>query len=40
MSLTSAPDEVVAAGGATLVWVNLETNRPAQWPDAVYQLLK
>lgn len=35
MSLSTKPDELCAAGGATLVWVNLKTNRPAPWPEPI-----
>jgi acyl-CoA thioester hydrolase len=34
MSLASNPEELCAAGGTTLVWVNFKTKRPAPWPEA------
>jgi acyl-CoA thioester hydrolase len=37
MALTTAPDEEVAIGGATMVWVDLTTNKSAPWPDHILQ---
>lgn len=39
MSLTNDPETLCAAGGATLVWVNLKTNRPAPWPQVFQKQL-
>ena len=33
MSVASNPNELCAAGGTTLVWVNFKTKRPAPWPE-------
>jgi acyl-CoA thioester hydrolase len=37
MALTTTPDEEVAIGGATMVWVDLTTNKSAPWPDHILQ---
>lgn len=37
MALTSTPNEEVAIGGATMVWVDLTTNKSAPWPDHILQ---
>jgi acyl-CoA thioester hydrolase len=37
MALTSTPDVIVAEGGATMVWVDLETNKSAPWPQYLLQ---
>ncbi len=37
MALTTEPDEEVAIGGATMVWVDLTTNKSAPWPDHILQ---
>ena len=37
MALSTAPDEEVAIGGATMVWVDPLTNKSAPWPDHVLQ---
>jgi acyl-CoA thioesterase FadM len=33
MFVASNPNELCAAGGTTLVWVNFKTKRPAPWPE-------
>ena len=35
MALTSTPNEEVAIGGATMVWVDLTTNKSAPWPEHI-----
>jgi len=35
MALTTAPDEEAAIGGATMVWVDLNTNKSAPWPEDI-----
>jgi acyl-CoA thioester hydrolase len=35
MALVATPDEEAAIGGATMVWVDLTTNKSASWPDHV-----
>jgi acyl-CoA thioester hydrolase len=37
MALVATPDEEAAIGGATMVWVDLTTNKSAPWPDHVLQ---
>ncbi|MEY4277728.1 acyl-CoA thioesterase [Polynucleobacter sp. MWH-UH19D] len=37
MALTSTPNEEVAIGGATMVWVDLTTNKSAPWPEHILQ---
>ena len=37
MTLTTMPDEEVAIGGATMVWVDLTTNKSAPWPEHILQ---
>jgi acyl-CoA thioester hydrolase len=37
MALTCAPNEEVAIGGATMVWVDLTTNKSAPWPEHILQ---
>jgi acyl-CoA thioester hydrolase len=37
MALTCAPNEDVAIGGATMVWVDLTTNKSAPWPEHILQ---
>jgi len=33
MALTTSPDTLSAEGGATMVWVDLQTNKSAPWPE-------
>jgi acyl-CoA thioester hydrolase len=33
MVLTTQPDSMVAVGGATMVWVDLQSGKSAPWPD-------
>jgi len=40
MALTTAPDEEAAIGGATMVWVDLTTNKSAPWPEQILQQLR
>jgi acyl-CoA thioester hydrolase len=40
MYLTTAPDKLVAEGGATMVWVDLTTNQSAPWPEHILQILR
>ena len=40
MSLTDAPDILVAAGGATMVCVDLQTNRSMPWPEFILSKMK
>lgn len=40
MSLTTMPDDIVAIGGATMVWVDLITNKSAPWPQHVLDKLR
>ncbi len=40
MSLTTAPDVIAASGGATMVWVDLKTNKSAPWPQHVLDHLR
>jgi len=35
MALAATPDEEVAIGGATMVWVDLTTNKSAPWPEHI-----
>jgi acyl-CoA thioester hydrolase len=35
MALTITPDEEAAIGGATMVWVDLNTNKSAPWPEDI-----
>ncbi|QWD73509.1 acyl-CoA thioesterase [Polynucleobacter sp. TSB-Sco08W16] len=37
MALVATPDEEVAIGGATMVWVDLTTNKSAPWPEHILQ---
>lgn len=37
MALRSSPEEEVAIGGATMVWVDLLTNKSAPWPEHILQ---
>jgi acyl-CoA thioester hydrolase len=40
MSLTTEPDVIAAEGGATMVWVDLATNKSAPWPEHILQKLR
>jgi len=40
MSLTTMPDVIAAEGGATMVWVDLTTNKSAPWPEHILQKLR
>ena len=40
MALSTAPDEEAAIGGATMVWVDLTTNKSAPWPEHVLEKLR
>lgn len=40
MALTTAPEVEVAIGGATMVWVDLTTNKSAPWPEHVLEKLR
>jgi len=40
MSLTTTPDVIAASGGATMVWVDLKTNKSAPWPQHVLDHLR
>ena len=40
MSLTTMPDDIVAIGGATMLWVDLITNKSAPWPQHVLDKLR
>jgi len=37
MALTSSPDLISAEGGATMVWVDLASNKSAPWPEYLLQ---
>lgn len=37
MALSSSPEEEVAIGGATMVWVDLQTNQSVPWPEHILQ---
>jgi len=37
MSLTTSPDVLAAAGGATMVCVDLSTNKSIPWPESILQ---
>ena len=37
MALTTSPEIISAEGGATMVWVDLETNKSAPWPQYLLQ---
>jgi acyl-CoA thioester hydrolase len=39
MSLTTSPEMIAAEGGATMVWVDLTTNKSAPWPEHILQKL-
>ena len=40
MALTTDPEVEAAIGGATMVWVDLTTNKSAPWPEHVLQQLR
>lgn len=40
MSLTTEPEVIAAIGGATMVWVDLKTNKSAPWPQHVLDKLR
>jgi acyl-CoA thioester hydrolase len=40
MALTTSPDFEAALGGATMVWVDLTTNKSAPWPEHILQKLR
>ncbi|MBU3577438.1 acyl-CoA thioesterase [Polynucleobacter sp. UK-Kesae-W10] len=40
MALTTHPETEAAIGGATMVWVDLTTNKSAPWPDDILQKLR
>ncbi|APB98692.1 acyl-CoA thioesterase [Polynucleobacter asymbioticus] len=40
MALTTDPETEAAIGGATMVWVDLTTNKSAPWPDDILQKLR
>lgn len=40
MALSDAPDIICADGGATMVWVDLSTNKSAPWPEHILQNLR
>lgn len=40
MALSAAPDEEAAIGGATMVWVDLTTNKSAPWPEHILEKLR
>jgi len=40
MYLTTAPEMLVAEGGATMVWVDLTTNQSTPWPEHILQILR
>lgn len=40
MSLTTEPEVIAAEGGATMVWVDLITNKSAPWPEHILQKLR
>jgi acyl-CoA thioester hydrolase len=40
MYLTTAPEKLVAEGGATMVRVDLTTNQSAPWPEHILQILR
>jgi acyl-CoA thioester hydrolase len=37
MSLSTSQDVISAEGGATMVWVDLETNKSTPWPQYLLQ---
>ncbi|HAT38645.1 acyl-CoA thioesterase [Polynucleobacter necessarius] len=39
MALTTTPDVEAAIGGATMMWVDLTSNKSAPWPEHVLQQL-
>jgi acyl-CoA thioester hydrolase len=40
MALTTAPEIMSAVGGATMVWVDLQTGKSAPWPDHLIDQLR
>lgn len=40
MALTNAPEELVAAGGATMVWVDMNTGKSSPWPEHVLSKIR
>ncbi|WP_062308777.1 acyl-CoA thioesterase [Polynucleobacter sinensis] len=40
MALTTSPDDLAAVGGATMVWVDLNTGKSAPWPEDVLKKLR
>ena len=40
MYLSSEPEVMVSEGGATMVWVDLTTNKSAPWPEHVLEKLR
>ncbi len=40
MALTTEADSMAAAGGATMVWVDLNTGKSTPWPDHVINKLR
>lgn len=40
MALTTAPDIFSAVGGATMVWVDLQTGKSTPWPDHLIDQLR
>jgi acyl-CoA thioester hydrolase len=40
MTLTTEPDILVAEGGTTLVWVDINTNQSMPWPEDILQKVR
>ncbi|WP_231968491.1 thioesterase family protein [Polynucleobacter necessarius] len=40
MALTTAPNEEMALGGATMVWADLATRKSAPWPEDILQKIR
>ncbi|NBX99777.1 MAG: hypothetical protein EBQ83_06655 [Burkholderiaceae bacterium] len=40
IALANAPETICAAGGATMVWVDLATNKSRPWPEHILKILQ
>ncbi|MCE7506082.1 acyl-CoA thioesterase [Polynucleobacter sp. IMCC30063] len=40
IALANAPEAICAAGGATMVWVDLATNKSRPWPEHILKILQ
>ncbi len=40
IALANAPETICAAGGATMVWVDLGTNKSRPWPEHILKILQ